>query len=1582
MNPGCNNIVKQMASKFSLWEDTHVNKEGTASLVSSVDIDYNSTEQTAVINLVLPGKDSQFQVSTGSKQVEKVAEDFVETVGTKRALLNMLLAHSVGDFCLVGNRGSGKTALINQFARKLGYGEPVTMMLYQDMTGRDLLQQRITRKDGSTGWELSPVLKAAVEGNLLVLDGVHVLNSSTLLVMKRLIEDREAFLPDGSRSLNANRYETLKQKLNYNDEEMTKNGILKIHPSFRIIATAEPPTASKTSTSQQKDKAKQIVTTKHSSPGPWLTPDVNALFLFVKLDLPNEREEIDILTKLHPNVPSHCEKLVKIDGSILSLRQKLRILHLLETYEGISLYDAVISASLQRFMSLPAKTALNEILLGAQIKPPATNFSTSRKEDAMEVKVDDDFLQIGGTRTPIYKGKPEVEGHINEDPVFEAMRVPSVLFFDNDRQVRSMESMLKSLLAGEHLLVIGNQGVGKNRIVDRLLQLWQRPRHYAQLHRDSTVQSLTVTPAVSGGKLHFEDSPLVKAVKTGHILVLDEVDKAPVHVTRVLKGLVESGTMLLPDGRKISKYQQNSKDIIHLHPEFRMIVLANPPGYPFLGNNFFASLGDLFSCHIIDNPDFESELELLRNYAGENFDMDLLKRLTAGFSELRNKANEGLLPYPYSTRELVNVVKHLAKYPTDTATDALRNVFDFDNWNDSALDAAQMAFGKYGIAIENRSENAPTKLTRIYQLPALKNVGNFQKVINNAFDMALGASSKLTFDGPSRVEKYSIAVDQIDGRMDKFSELTRCFSLDLPDHCTVQDALVTHSQSLAADVLHLSTANPELLISFPLRYDTRNGSMIMLRKHIHSPYLKLYPFLSDDGGHVLLFDSRSGHISSLNVESGILSKFKESLIPMESYENKDKPWQHAGFVPFSGKRPFNLAYRPCSNGISFVDFVTGDFRRLDMPFPVKNVSPYGESSWMITSEDNQQIAILSSSGYLDSNFKAKMQIFKTTQYDSINEFGNVERLSDHQHLALPSIGNIIGSNFYSVIDSSNGESFNLLTSRRSIEIFKTDENEELDASDREIRSFLSGPKENIETNDSIYLPNHSMMVSSLSNKRKYSVGSFSKMALASTSDVESVMEICHVPNTDNSDDKATICHVPILKSSDSIRARVVRLLPLTNQDVVSVMSNGVVRVWEVIQGRIQHSLSTWNRRMGINSGGGAGGDTIEMTIKQLLQKKMEEARKVPPPQFGGPKHGKVDPDNAPHVGGNQWQGGSGGRDTAGMGGAGGPYRIDSGNPITQVPDWVKDQVPEHIKQAAREVAQRTYAERLKQIKMSPFDAQLYDKYASRIKREVALLRNIIESLPSSKNERVWLRNQSEGDLDENKLIEGLTGEKSVYKRRATPENEDDRDDQEDKPRLLSLVVDVSASMARFNSVDARLERELEALLMVMETLANQGDQKRVIYEIYGHSGESDQLEFVRSDAPPKNAKERLDLLQSMQAHTMFCMAGDSTISAIGKAVERMKKRHADTTAEKFIVLLSDANLSRYGIAASKLADAMMPPDLPQDVKVFALMIGSLGAQADMLVEALPKDQSYVCLDTAMMPQILQQILTTTLLLDD
>merc|ERR1712241_766640 len=216
-----------------------------------------------------------------------------------------------------------------------------------------------------------------------------------------------------------------------------------------------------------------------------------------------------------------------------------------------------------------------------------------------------------------------------------------------------------------------------------------------------------------------------------------------------------------------------------------------------------------------------------------------------------------------------------------------------------------------------------------------------------------------------------------------------------------------------------------------------------------------------------------------------------------------------------------------------------------------------------------------------------------------------------------------------------------------------------------------------------------------------------------------------------------------------------------------------------------------------------------------------------------PKHGKIDPEGAPHVGGNTWAGGTGGRDTAGLGGVGGPYRLDAGHDVHQVSDEVKNQVPEHIRKAAREMNRKAYKDRLREIQMSEHDAAMYEQFSSQVRKQVQTLRMIISGLQAKAKDRQWLKNQTSGELDDTKLIEGITGEKSIYKKRG--EQDPDPGAPQEKPKRLRLLVDLSGSMYRFNGHDSRLERMLESALMVMEALDGHGE--RLQYDIVGHSGE-------------------------------------------------------------------------------------------------------------------------------------------------
>lgn len=90
------------------------------------------------------------------------------------------------------------------------------------------------------------------------------------------------------------------------------------------------------------------------------------------------------------------------------------------------------------------------------------------------------------------------------------------------------------------------------------------------------------TTTLLGGVLRQEDSPLLRAVSRGRVLVVDEADKAPAHVVAILRALAAHGEMTLADGRRIRPGDGADKireDDVIVHPNFRLVLLANRPGY-------------------------------------------------------------------------------------------------------------------------------------------------------------------------------------------------------------------------------------------------------------------------------------------------------------------------------------------------------------------------------------------------------------------------------------------------------------------------------------------------------------------------------------------------------------------------------------------------------------------------------------------------------------------------------------------------------------------------------------------------------------------------------------------------------------------------------------------------------------------------------------------------------------------------------------------------------------------------------------------------------------------------------------------
>ena len=83
--------------------------------------------------------------------------------------------------------------------------------------------------------------------------------------------------------------------------------------------------------------------------------------------------------------------------------------------------------------------------------------------------------------------------------------------------------------------------------------------------------------------------------------------------------------------------------------------------------------------------------------------------------------------------------------------------------------------------------------------------------------------------------------------------------------------------------------------------------------------------------------------------------------------------------------------------------------------------------------------------------------------------------------------------------------------------------------------------------------------------------------------------------------------------------------------LVTIDARANIHHWEIVPSHLQISLDAWSKQTGRMA-------EHSLEIEYLKNGKTD---------LSGPKHGKVDPENQSHVGGNQWAGGSGGRDTAG-----------------------------------------------------------------------------------------------------------------------------------------------------------------------------------------------------------------------------------------------------------------------------------------------------------------------------------------------
>ncbi|TKR72351.1 hypothetical protein L596_019816 [Steinernema carpocapsae] len=82
------------------------------------------------------------------------------------------------------------------------------------------------------------------------------------------------------------------------------------------------------------------------------------------------------------------------------------------------------------------------------------------------------------------------------------------------------------------------------------------------------------------------------------------------------------------------------------------------------------------------------------------------------------------LSYPYSTRELVNIVKHVQMFPDDPLVNVVKNVFDFDTFSADAMEQIGVIFQKHGIPLGVKRPS-DTFLSVKHAIPKMTSIGSW-----------------------------------------------------------------------------------------------------------------------------------------------------------------------------------------------------------------------------------------------------------------------------------------------------------------------------------------------------------------------------------------------------------------------------------------------------------------------------------------------------------------------------------------------------------------------------------------------------------------------------------------------------------------------------------------------------------------------------------------------------------------------------------------------------------------------------------------------------------------------------------------
>jgi len=263
--------------------------------------------------------------------------------------------------------------------------------------------------------------------------------------------------------------------------------------------------------------------------------------------------------------------------------------------------------------------------------------------------------------------------------------------------------VVTDLVENQCVLTTGHAGTGKSSLFEQIAARLNQPVLRPVMNGQMTVSELVGGLVARGGETIWADGSLVRAMREGWWIIIDEIDNADANVMCSMNTVTEPLNTKVKNTRDLI-LKENEGELIIAHPNFRIMATANTAGcmeeyrhlYPGRNKLDLAFLSR-FRVILIDYLPAEDEAKIVQSRTG--IPAKEAANLVIVANQMREAFNNGEMSAPCSTRQLFewgNLIKrHVLR---------AKKTVDFDSMTGAEKDKTLKGIIQYAanLALKNR----------------------------------------------------------------------------------------------------------------------------------------------------------------------------------------------------------------------------------------------------------------------------------------------------------------------------------------------------------------------------------------------------------------------------------------------------------------------------------------------------------------------------------------------------------------------------------------------------------------------------------------------------------------------------------------------------------------------------------------------------------------------------------------------------------------------------------------------------------------------------------------------------------------